>query len=1205
MELIIGVVFIIINFFILLLYKARTEKKLQGQLIELKTNEQYYQSLYQHYPDMVLTFDLEGNFLSANKVVELYGYTEGELLHQTFTPFVVPTLLDKTTENFNIACKGTSTNHDTSIYSKDGVQYDINVTNIPIFVDNQIVGVYAIVKDITELKKTQKDLAEAESLYRNLAEDSLVGIYIIRNERVEYVNQKTSEMLGYSKEEIIGMNVMDLVYPDDHELVSENMKKRQQENVSSVHYQYRALKKNGTICFMEVHGSKTIYKGKPAIQGTIIDITARKTAEQTIKYMAYHDSLTGLSNRNHFYENIKTTLVQDSTKSLALLFCDLDRFQMINDSMGHGIGDRLLQEVADRLKSCMTNQGELARSGGDEFLVSLLNLSHEDVSFAAQRILDCFTKPFLIDQYEIYTTPSIGISLYPNDGKDVETLVKKADSAMYQAKRNGTNRYQFYYSKQIEKISKKFEVEMHLRRAWEQKEFNLHYQPKLDLATGKIIGVEALIRWQHPEKGIIAPEDFIPLAEETGLIIPMGEWVLRTACLQNKAWQEAGLPSMVMSVNLSVRQLYQPNLVEMIRKVLIETALAPKYLELEITESMLMDTEHGLKVLTKLKEIGIQISLDDFGTGYSSLHYLKDFPLDKLKIDQSFVRNCTKDNHDATIVKTIIAMAHQLKLKVVAEGVELKEHLVFLQRNLCNEAQGYLFCKALPPEELVTEFGEIEQIIIQNGVPQELSNIKWMEEALQIARQDLLDTVRQQQGMIFKYIEENGTFIHTLCDGELLNRMGFIPEQIIGNQLSDFLPAYVVEEKISYYRRAWEGEDRVTYESEVNGIHYVASLRPIRKGGKVVEVIGSCVDITERKQVEDTLRLSEYKYRLITNNMSDLIRVLDVNGKVIYASPSHETVLGYSPKIYEGNLIFQMIHPDDVSRAKKQFHHMISTKKQSQFEFRIKHANGEWVFVESKGSPIIGEDEEVEQIIVVARDISERKKADEFIQKTEKLSVVGQLAAGVAHEIRNPLTSIKGFLQMMQKENDHPHYFEVMLSEIDGIEKIVKEFLSLAKPQTSKMSSTDITVLLYKVVSLIGTQTIIKNIEMIQEMDEKLPYIYCDDQQMKQVFINILQNAVEAMSNGGTIKIQVTRHGTENIRFRFIDQGCGIPENRMKSIGEPFYSTKEKGTGLGLMISHKIVKEHGGILNIKSIVNRGTTVEVILPIEQTVTVTEV
>ncbi|WP_026692026.1 EAL domain-containing protein [Peribacillus kribbensis] len=858
-------------------------------------------------------------------------------------------------------------------------------------------------------------------------------------------------------------------------------------------------------------------------------------------------------------------------------------------------------------------------------------------------------------------------------------------------------------------------LEMNLMKALKQKEFVLYYQPKLNLSSGKIMGVEALIRWEHPEKGTIPPKDFIPFAEESGLIIPIGEWVLHTACQQNKAWQEDGLPPLIMAVNLSARQLFQANIVDRIQFILKETGLSPEYLEIEITESMVMDVQSTLPILKELKRIGVRISLDDFGTGYSSLYYLKEFPIDIIKIDQSFVRNCTMDMKDSTIVKAIIAMSHELKLEVIAEGIESKDQLIFLQQHLCNKGQGYFFSKPLPPNEFVIKFYEIEQIVRQEGLPQKVSNQKWLEVALEKTRQELRETMRQQQGMIFKFVEKDGKFIHTLSDGELLYRMGLTPERINGREVYDFLEITDAEEKLPYYQRAWEGEENVTYEGKLNDIWYFASLRAIRRGGQVAEVIGSCVDITDRKKVEEqyrrlvefspepiivyhrgfiqyanpaciqllgasslkeltgksimayfhpesvriiekriqelneigisvppteekiirvdgtlvdvevtgitiehddkpsflmiyhditgrkrteeALRKSESEYRLIAENMQDLIRVIDTNGVIQYASPSHESVLGFSPSVYKGSLYYGFMHPDDISRTQEQFSQMISTKTPRQVEFRYKHSNGGWVYVESFGTPVLNEQDEVTSIVIAGRDISERKKAEDLIRKSEKLSVVGQLAAGVAHEIRNPLTSIKGFVQLLQKELDKPFFTDVILSEIKRIERIVGEFLTLAKPQLPQMKEIDVIVLLEQVVFLFDSQAFLHKVGFIQEVDSvsELPPIYCDANQIKQVFINILQNAIEAMTHGGIIKILINREDSDSIKIRFIDQGCGIPEERIKKIGEPFYSTKEKGTGLGLMISQKIVQEHGGTMNIESTVNQGTKVDVILP----------
>ena len=504
----------------------------------------------------------------------------------------------------------------------------------------------------------------------------------------------------------------------------------------------------------------------------------------------------------------------------------------------------------------------------------------------------------------------------------------------------------------MELTEKLLSVETELRMALERNEFRLYYQPKVDLETGKIEGVEALIRWEHPEEGLISPINFISIAEETGLIIPMGEWVLRTACLQNREWINAGLLPTVMSVNLSVRQLYQPNIVDIVRQILKETELSPEYLELEITESMMMDKDQSLDAIMELKRLGVQVSLDDFGIGYSSLHYLHEFPIDKIKIDQSFIRNCTSDLNNATIVKMIIAMAHHLKIKVVAEGIETKNQLIFLQENSCNHGQGYFFSKPLPPEELIQYFYSIEQIVPQKGISREIYSRKMMQEELKTTRQELHNFIRQQQGMTFKVVKENGRFIHTLCDGKLLYQMGLTPEQVVGKELKEFLPIHIAKEKNEFLRRAWEGEDDITYNEELNGIHYFASLSPVRKGGQVVGVIGSCVDITEQKRIEEALKERNFKYHVITDNMLDLVGMLDKNGMVIYASPSHEKVLGFPMEKFQGDSILELIHSEDIRTIERQFYTMIESKTPCQVELRYKHAKGGWVYVEAKISPV-------------------------------------------------------------------------------------------------------------------------------------------------------------------------------------------------------------------------------------------------------------
>ncbi|MDC4203907.1 MAG: EAL domain-containing protein [Candidatus Manganitrophus sp.] len=434
------------------------------------------------------------------------------------------------------------------------------------------------------------------------------------------------------------------------------------------------------------------------------DVTDWKRAEERLIELAHFDQLTGLPNRTLFQDRLRQALPQASRngKLVALLFLDLDRFKLVNDSLGHTVGDLLLKEAAGRLTRCVRKSDTVARLGGDEFIVILTNItSVHDAAKVAQKILDDFSRPFGLQGPELFVTPSIGITLYPFDGDDIDLLLKNADTAMYRAKQMGRNNYQFYSAEMNTATIAQLTLESSLRYALKREEFLIHYQPQVDLKTGRITSVEALLRWQHPSLGLVSPQEFIPIAEETGLIVPIGEWVLRTACAQAAAWQKANLPLMHMVVNLSIRQFKQPQLIETVERILGETGLSARHLGLELTESMLMENEERtVATLTQLNKLGIQISIDDFGTGYSSLRYLKCFPIHILKIDQSFVREIETNATDAAIVTSIIALARNLGLRVVAEGVESAAQLKFLRANGCDGMQGYYFSKPLSSEAL-------------------------------------------------------------------------------------------------------------------------------------------------------------------------------------------------------------------------------------------------------------------------------------------------------------------------------------------------------------------------------------------------------------------------------------------------------------------------------------------------------------------------
>jgi len=424
----------------------------------------------------------------------------------------------------------------------------------------------------------------------------------------------------------------------------------------------------------------------------------RKRYQEQLEHQANYDVLTGLPNRNLLQDRLKRAVfAQRNARPIAVVFIDLDHFKFINDSLGHTQGDKLLAIIAERLASIVREGDTVARLGGDEFVLVLNDQNKEDVIFRAmQRVLNKVSEPMTIDGQELYITCSAGVSLYPADAPDVETLLKNADVAMYRAKEHGRNNFQFYTPEMNDLANERLALEHSLRRALERNELLLHYQPKVNLETGMIVGAEALLRWQHPEWGLIAPERFIPIAEETGLIVQIGAWVIRTACNQARLWQDAGLPPVVMSVNLSARQFRQESFVKVVTQILHETGLKPEQLEMELTESMLMHNANAaISILAGLKSIGVRLSLDDFGTGYSSLSYLSRLPIDTLKIDRSFVQHIGDQDEcdNGILAQAIISLGHSLNLTVIAEGVETGEQLQFLKAHQCDEVQGFYFCK--------------------------------------------------------------------------------------------------------------------------------------------------------------------------------------------------------------------------------------------------------------------------------------------------------------------------------------------------------------------------------------------------------------------------------------------------------------------------------------------------------------------------------
>ena len=550
--------------------------------------------------------------------------------------------------------------------------------------------------EITPSAGNPPALTEREAMFQATMEAAQVGIFVLQDQHFKYVNSYLTRLFGFSAEEMVGRKgPLDVVVPEQHAFIRDQMRARA-AGVAGHQYEIRAVRKDGSEFPAMIYGAPTIIDGHPASVGTLLDISSQKMAEERIRELADYDVLTGLPNRRLLRERFVQLLAaaeRDKTE-IAVIFLDLDHFKRVNDSLGHSVGDELLVEVARRLDTVVRRIDTVARLGGDEFIFAMPGFHTAAAAEVARRLIDVFARPFEVAGHELTVTPSLGICIYPHDGKDLETLLKNADTAMYRAKDIGRNAFQFYATEMNTATLDRLLMESNLRRALTQNEFILQYQPLVDLENGLVIGVEALIRWQHPELGMIMPDNFIHVAEETGLINPIGDWVLCEACRQAKAWCDEGLPSLVMAVNVAPVQFRQPGFVEMVAGALAASGLDASLLELELTERTVMhDADINLGTLSALHRMGVELSLDDFGTGYSSLAYLKRFPVGKLKIDRSFVNDLETDPDDWAIASTIVSMGRSLRMTVLAEGVETGEQLAQLRKMGCNMAQGYYFSR--------------------------------------------------------------------------------------------------------------------------------------------------------------------------------------------------------------------------------------------------------------------------------------------------------------------------------------------------------------------------------------------------------------------------------------------------------------------------------------------------------------------------------
>src|SRR5574343_1428423 len=544
-------------------------------------------------------------------------------------------------------------------------------------------------------------MSDQETMFRTTMAAAQVGMFVVQAQRFKFVNPFLARLLGYEEAELIGrMGPLDVVAPEYHGVVVENMAKRAAGVVGGA-YELVIVRKDGTQFPATVLGAPAVIEGRPASVGTVLDISLQKAAEQRIRELADYDVLTGLPNRRLLRERFVQLLAaaERDKEELAVIFLDLDHFKRVNDSLGHSVGDELLCKVAQRLDGVVRRVDTVARLGGDEFIFAMPDFHTAAAAEVARRLVDVFARPFEVGGHEMMITPSLGISIYPHDGEDLETLLRNADSAMYKAKEIGRNAFQFYSSEMNTTTLDRLLMESNLRRALAQKEFVLHYQPLVNLEAGLIIGVEALIRWLHPELGVIMPDRFIHVAEETGLINPIGDWVLCEACRQAQAWCDAGLPPITMAVNVAPVQFRQAGFVEVVAGALATSGLEANRLELELTERTVMhDADINLGTLSALHRMGVDLSLDDFGTGYSSLAYLKRFPVGKLKIDRSFVADLETDPDDWAIASTIVSMGRSLRMTVLARSEERPEQLALLRKMGCDMAQGYHFSRPTSAE---------------------------------------------------------------------------------------------------------------------------------------------------------------------------------------------------------------------------------------------------------------------------------------------------------------------------------------------------------------------------------------------------------------------------------------------------------------------------------------------------------------------------
>ncbi|MDQ1921403.1 bifunctional diguanylate cyclase/phosphodiesterase [Massilia pseudoviolaceinigra] len=653
--------------------------------------------------DAIISKALDGTIVSWNAGAErMYGYGAAEMLGRPISTLIPPELAHEMSAILERLRRGERIEHlETVRLRKDGSRIDVSLTTSPIRnAEGVITGVSAIARDISERKRAEEALRDREARIRRLVDANIIGIFIgDLSGRISEANDAFLKLSGYSREDVLAgrLRWTDMT-PPQYDTADEHALEELKTTGRCTPYEKEYMRKDGRL--VPVLVASALFEGvREEGVSFVLDLTERRLADERIHHMADHDALTGLPKRTLLQDRMHQAIAfaHRNRSRVAVLFIDLDYFKNINDSLGHYIGDQVLKMAAIRLQQCLREGDSVARLGGDEFVLILpLPGDSGDAARVAQKALDSLAQPFNVEQNQLHLGGSIGISVYPDDGLDVDSLMRAADTAMYHAKEMGRGNFQFFTAALNQAVQQRLDVGKRLRQALAQDEFILHYQPQVAMESGTIFSAEALLRWQPPGTQPISCGDFIANAEESGLIVPIGEWVLRQACRQLKIWHAAGHPELKMAVNLSPRQLEQVNFCSLVGQILDEAGIPASALELEITESILMQrSEYNLAMLTRLSDMGIELSVDDFGTGYSSLAYLQRFPVHSLKIDQSFVRDIGTDRNDTALVTAIIAMAGSLQLGVIAEGVETLQQAQFLMTHGCHAAQGFYYSKAV------------------------------------------------------------------------------------------------------------------------------------------------------------------------------------------------------------------------------------------------------------------------------------------------------------------------------------------------------------------------------------------------------------------------------------------------------------------------------------------------------------------------------